>query len=236
VGADLHPGRGQFSDLPPRQHRLLAVGADLGRFRAILVGGADLRDATAEAARERGANVVTTYGLTETCGGIAYDGVLFPGSAARLGADDEIQLAGPTLMEGYLGDPSATAGAFTLDGWLRTGDAGTIDEDGRLRVHGRIDGCIRTGAEKVWPQEVEAALREHPKVAEVAVAGRSDPEWGAHVVAFVVPASLEDAPTLEELRDHAAERMARFKAPRELVLLAAMPRTPSGKIRRADLR
>ena len=226
----------RISLVPTMLHRLLAVGADLARFRDILVGGAGLADASAEEARTRGANVVTTYGLTETCGGIAYDGVLFDGSAIRLGTDQELQLAGPTLMEGYLGDADATAGAFTLDGWLRTGDAGEVDGDGRLRVHGRIDTCIRTGAEKVWPQEVEAALREHPKVVEVAVAGRPDPEWGEHVVAFIVPASIDDPPTLEEIRDHAADRMARFKAPRELVVLAALPRTPSGKIRRNELR
>ena len=139
-------------------------------------------------------------------------------------------------MSGYRGDPSSTSAAFTLDGWLRTGDAGTLGDDGRLRVHGRLDDCILTGAEKVWPQEVEDALRRHPKVHELAVAGRPDPEWGQHVVAFVVPVTLEDPPTLEELRDHAAERIARFKMPRELVMLPALPRTPSGKIRRGELR
>jgi O-succinylbenzoic acid--CoA ligase len=222
--------------VPTMLHRLLAAGADLSRFRSILVGGADLEDATVRSARERGAHVVSTYGLTETCGGIAYDGRLFEGSAARLGAGDEAQLAGPTLMGGYRGDPQATSAAFTLDGWLRTGDAGELDDDGRLRVRGRLDDCILTGAEKVWPQEVEAALREHPKVAELAVAGRADPEWGEHVVAFVVPVTPDDPPTLEELRDHAAERMARYKMPRELVLLPALPRTSSGKIRRRELR
>lgn len=222
--------------VPTMLHRLLETGADLSRLRRILVGGAGLDDATVRAARDRGARVVATYGLTETCGGIAYDGALFEGSSARIGAGGEVQLAGPTLMLGYRGDPSSTAAAFTLDGWLRTGDAGELDHDGRLRVHGRMDECILTGAEKVWPQEVEAALREHPKVADLAVAGRADPEWGQHVVAFVVPVAPEDPPTLEGLRDHAAERMARFKLPRELVLLPSLPRTPSGKVRRAELR
>ncbi len=222
--------------VPTMLHRLLEDGADLSRLRRILVGGAGLDDATVRAARDRGARVVATYGLTETCGGIAYDGALFEGSSARIGAGGEVQLAGPTLMLGYRGDPSSTAAAFTLDGWLRTGDAGELDDDGRLRVHGRMDDCILTGAEKVWPEEVEAALREHPKVADLAVAGRADPEWGQHVVAFVVPVAPEDPPTLEGLRDHAAERMARFKLPRELVLLPSLPRTPSGKVRRAELR
>jgi acyl-CoA synthetase (AMP-forming)/AMP-acid ligase II len=138
-------------------------------------------------------------------------------------------------MDGYRHDPAATAAAFTLDGWLRTGDAGELEADGRLRIDGRWDEAIRTGAETVWPQEVEEALRDHPKVTDVAVAGRPHPEWGQQVVAFVVPASVDDPPSLEELRARAAERIARFKAPGELVLVSEIPRTPSGKIRRGAL-
>jgi O-succinylbenzoic acid--CoA ligase len=222
--------------VPTMLYRLLEAGADLERFRTILVGGAALTDPAATAARARGTRVVTTYGLTETCGGVVYDGRPVGDAAARLGPEGELQLAGPTLMRGYLGDPAATAAAFTLDGWLRTGDAGSIGDDGVVMVAGRLDERIRTGAETVWPQEVEAALRDHPGVAEVAVTGRSDSEWGEHVVAFVVPARIDAAPTLEELRDHAAERIARFKAPRELVLLPELPRTASGKVRRTELR
>jgi len=222
--------------VPTMLHRLLEAGADLGRFRTILVGGGPLADPAADAARAAGAHVVATYGLTETCGGVVYDGRPVGDAAARLGPEGELQLAGPTLMRGYLGDPAATAAAFTLDGWLRTGDAGSIADDGVVTVVGRLDERIRTGAETVWPHEVEAALRDHPGVAEVVVAGRPDPEWGEHVVAFVVPARIGAAPTLEELRDHAADRIARFKAPRELVLLPELPRTASGKVRRAELR
>ena len=94
---------------------------------------------------------------------------------------------------------------------------------------------IRTGAEKVWPQEVERALRAHPKVGDVAIAGRPHPEWGQQVVAFVVPRVIDDPPTLEELREHASELIARSKAPRELVLVHELPRTPSGKLRRSAL-
>jgi O-succinylbenzoic acid--CoA ligase len=179
--------------------------------------------------------VVSTYGLTETSGGIAYDGRLFEGTRARIGAGEEIELHGPTLMEGYRLDPAATAATFTLDGWLRTGDAGAIEDTGHLRIHGRLDDAIRTGAETVWPQRVEAALADHPKVADIAVAGRPDPEWGARVVAFVVPVAADDPPTLDELRDRARERLPRFMAPRALVLLTELPRTVSGKLRRGSL-
>jgi acyl-CoA synthetase (AMP-forming)/AMP-acid ligase II len=138
-------------------------------------------------------------------------------------------------MEGYRLDPAATASAFTLDGWLRTGDVGAIDDTGRLRIDGCLDDAIRTGAETVWPQRVETALADHPKVADVAVAGRPDPEWGAQVVAFVVPEAAGDPPTLQELRDHARERLPRFMAPRALVLMTNLPRTVSGKLRRGSL-
>jgi fatty-acyl-CoA synthase len=87
----------------------------------------------------------------------------------------------------------------------------------------------------VWPDEVEAVLRTHPGVADVAVAGRPDPEWGAHVTAWVVPVKPQDPPTLEELREHCRDDLARYKAPRDLRIVAALPRTASGKVRRADL-
>jgi O-succinylbenzoic acid--CoA ligase len=102
-------------------------------------------------------------------------------------------------------------------------------------VIGRFDDLINSGGEKVWPQEVEAALRPHPKVADVAVGGRLDPEWGQRVVAWVVPVDPGDPPTLEELRAFAARTLPRHKAPRQLVLAADLPRTASGKVRRGAL-
>jgi len=221
--------------VPTMVHRLLAEGADVSHFRAILVGGADLDEVEGARALEAGARVVSTYGLTETCGGVAYDGAFFDGTAVRFGPRNEIQIAGPTAMEGYRFDPRATADAFTLDGYVRTGDAGEIGEDGRLLVHGRLDDLILSGAEKIWPQEVEAALREHPHVVDVAVAGRPDPEWGARVIAFVVPEPDLPTPTVQELRDFASDRIARFKAPRDVVLVEELPRTSSGKLRRGLL-
>jgi o-succinylbenzoate---CoA ligase len=227
---------GQFVSLVPTMlSRLLDARVDLSSYRAILIGGGAMRSELRGRAEAAGARVVETYGLTETCGGVVYDGTPFHGTKVRV-EDGLVEVSGPSLMTAYLGDPAATAATFTGDGWLRTGDAGRVDEDGSLRVLGRADELIDSGGEKVWPQEVEAALSTHPAVADVAVAGRVDAEWGQRVVAFVVPVDPGAPPTLEELRDHAASTIARFKAPRELVLLEAVPRTASGKTRRGALR
>jgi acyl-CoA synthetase (AMP-forming)/AMP-acid ligase II len=136
-------------------------------------------------------------------------------------------------MEGYLRDPQATAEAFTVDGWLRTRDAGELDADGSLTVLGRLDDAILTGGELVWPVEVEAVLRTHPKVADVLVVGRPHPEWGHQVTALVVATDPSASPTLEELREHARKELADFKLPRELEWVDRIPSTPGGKARRA---
>ena len=224
-----------ISVVPTMLGRLLDAGIDLTRFRGMLVGGAHLSADLRERADRVGAPVIETYGLTESCGGVVYDGLPLPGVEMRINANGGIELRGPMFMLGYRFDESATSAAFTEDGWLRPGDAGEIDAEGRLHVVGRIDDLINTGGEKVWPHEVEVALREHPKVAEVGVGGRQDPEWGQRVVAFVVPADPADPPGLDELRAFAAARIARHKVPRELVLVDKLPRTFSGKLRRAAL-
>jgi o-succinylbenzoate---CoA ligase len=222
------------SVVPTMVHRLVSANANLPDL-TLLVGGAQLEPASREAAERLGARIVTTYGLTETSGGIAYDGIPFPETEVRFAQDGAVELRGPTLMSGYHRDGQATARAFTTDGWLRTDDLGGIDADGRLTIDGRSDDLIRTGAEKVWPHEVERAIADHPKVSDVAVAGSPDPEWGQHVTAFVVPATLDDLPTLRELQNHVEGRLARFKFPRELTLCAEIPRTVSGKVRRREL-
>jgi len=230
------PAAAFVSLVPTMLVRLLDAGTDLSHFRALLVGGAAVPKVLADRARAAGANVIETYGLTESCGGVVYDGRSLPGTEVRIDGDGGIQLRGSTVMRGYLGDAEATARAFTDGGWLRPGDAGWIDPDGRLHVAGRLDDLINTGGEKVWPAEVEAALHDHPGVADVAVVGRPDPEWGQRVVAYVVPADPAAPPSLEELRDHAATSLPRHKAPRELVLVPdGLPRTTSEKVRRAAL-
>src|SRR5262249_40683714 len=218
--------------VPTMLRRLVATAEDLSHLGALLVGGSPLDPALRDAAARLGARVGTTYGLTESCGGVAYDGIPFEGTDVRIATTGEIELAGPTLMEGYRGDPDATARAFSVDGWLRTGDLGELDAESRLVVHGRADDAIRTGGETVWPGEVEAVLRSHPGVADVAVVGVPDDEWGQRVAAWIVPADPAEPPTLDELRDLCRERLARFKAPGELILVDSLPRTPSGKLRR----
>jgi o-succinylbenzoate---CoA ligase len=234
------PEGAHVSLVPTMLERLVRGGGDLTRLGTLLIGGAAIERELREAADALGGRIVTTYGSTESGGGIVYDGRIFEGSQVRIAADrpdepGEIEVRGPTIMDGYRADPRATAVAFTADGWLRTGDVGWLDAAGGLTVRGRADDAIRTGAETVWPDEVEAVLRTHPSVADVAVAGRPDPEWGEHVTAWVVPVNPQDPPALEQLREHCRDDLARFKAPRDLRVVTVLPRTPSGKVRRADL-
>lgn len=222
-----------MSVVPTQLRRLFDAGVDCSGFGALLVGGAPLPAELAAEARRRGVKAVSTYGLTESCGGVVYDGRPLPGTRARVAERGEVQLSGPSLMRGYRFDAAATRAAFTGDRWLRTRDAGDLN-DGVLTLYGRLDDVIVSGGEKVWPLEVEAVLATHPGVAEVAVRGRPDSEWGQRVVAFVVPRTGA-APTLESLRAHAARSLARYKAPREMVVVDSLSRTAVGKVRRDPL-
>lgn len=224
---------GAFTSLVPTMlRRLLDDGIDLRRWRTILVGGSPLRSELRDRADRRGARVVETYGLTESCGGVVYDGLPLEVTELRFGEDGEIELRGPTLMSGYR--PVGPV-PISADGWLRTGDAGELDREGRLRILGRLDDLILSGGENVWPEEVENALRSNRKVGAAAVAGRPDPEWGERVVAWVVPRDPSDPPSLEDLRRTVTATIPRHAAPRELRLVEQLPRTFSGKVRRAAL-
>jgi O-succinylbenzoic acid--CoA ligase len=188
-------------------------------------------------------NAMTTYGMTETGSGVVYDGVALPGvevafgtGGADGGAPGEILLRCPMQLRAYRdgGDPTVP-GPDTKGGWLATGDAGHLDGQGRLQVDGRLAEVVVTGAEMVWPTAVEGVLTDHPKVAEVAVWKRPDPEWGERVVAWVVAADPADPPSLAELSELVGARLARWAAPKELVLVDGLPRTASGKVRRTAL-
>jgi O-succinylbenzoic acid--CoA ligase len=223
------PGVTVASLVPTTLERLLAAGRP--RLATVLLGGAPVPPGLLERAAAAGLRVVTSYGLTETFGGVALDGRPIAGARLRLD-EGQIKVRGPMVMRGYAGDPAATAAALDPDGWLATGDRGEFRADGRLRVTGRLGDLVITGGVNVVPDEVEAVLAEHPGVADVGVAGRPDPEWGELVVAWVVPADPADPPELAALRAFAAERLAPAKAPRALVLVDALPRNGGGKLLR----
>ena len=145
--------------------------------------------------------------------------------------DGEICLRSDYLMDGYFDDPAATAEVLR-EGWLHTGDLGALDDEGYLSVVGRRKELIRTGGESVAPAEVESVLATHPGVAEVAVVGVPDAEWGEVVCAFVVPKG-DACPSLEELQGHCEARLAGFKKPRRLEPIDALPRTAAtGQVQR----
>ncbi|WP_024936034.1 MULTISPECIES: class I adenylate-forming enzyme family protein [Actinomadura] len=219
--------------VPTQLRRILDTGTDLSRLGAIVLGGAAATPGLLAEARARGARVFTTYGMSETCGGCVYEGVPLDGMRVGLGAGGRIRLAGPSLFTGYRLRPEESA--EVRDGeWFVTQDLGAI-EDGRLRVRGRLDDVINTGGEKVVAGEIATVLSRHPKVRDVVVVGRPDPEWGERVTAVVVPAAPRP-PDLAELRAFVRETMPAHAAPRELELVDAIPLLASGKPDRARLR
>ena len=156
------------------------------------------------------------------------------GTTAGPGETGEIWFSGDCRMREYLGNPEATAQAFEGN-WYRTGDIARIDEDGYLYIVDRNKDVIIVGGENVYSLEVEEALFTHPKIVDAAVVGRKDPEWGEQVVAVVTPADGEEV-GIEELRDFLADKLARYKIPRDLVVADSLPRNPSGKILKHQLR
>ena len=233
-------GCAHVSLVPTQLHRLLGQGSDVSRalagFRSVLLGGAAAPADLLDAARAARVRVVTTYGMTETCGGCVYDGIPLDGVRVEVrddagGGAGRIWLGGPVLFSWYRDGQEGPD-----DGWFRTGDLGHIDGSGRLIVRGRADDVINTGGHKVIPGEVEAALRTCPGVGDVAVVGQPDPEWGERVIAVVVPADPDDPPTLDLLRLHVQQRLPRYAAPSGIVMADAIPLLPSGKHDIARLR
>jgi o-succinylbenzoate---CoA ligase len=233
-------GCAHVSLVPTQLRRMLDRDIDmstpLASFRSVLLGGAAAPADLLDAARAAGVRVVTTYGMTETCGGCVYDGTPLDGVRAEIRDEAEdgsgrIWLAGPVLFDGYLDGQQGPD-----DGWFRTGDLGHVDPSGRLIVHGRADDVINTGGFKVVPGEVAEALRTCPGVSDVAVVGQPDPEWGERVIAVVVPADPADPPGLDLLRLHVQRRLPRYAAPSRVVFVDAVPLLPSGKHDIAGLR
>ncbi|MFC4116085.1 AMP-binding protein [Nonomuraea zeae] len=221
----LGSGAAHVSLVPTQLHRLVELKADLSVFRTILLGGAAPRPLLVEQARELGARIVTTYGMSETAGGCVYDGRPLYDVDLKIGDDGLIRIAGPVLFSGYRFDEGP--GPFD-GGWFVTSDLGEL-AGGRLRVLGRADDVINTGGEKVVAGAVTAVLCTHPGVADAAVIGTPDPEWGERVTAVVVPADPDTPPTLEQLRAYCRDRLPPHAAPHGLRLVAGLPLLPNGK-------
>jgi len=192
---------------------------DSSLFRRIIVGG----QASPENLPD---NCRASYGMTETGSAVVFDGEILPAVELRI-VDGEIQIRGDMLLRCYRDgtDPR------TPDGWFPTNDAGELT-DGQLVVHGRRGDLIISGGENIWPAPVEESLSGLSSIAEVAVVGRSDDEWGQVVTAIVVATDSSRPPTLDDLRDHVKQTLPAYCAPRRLELRDALPRTPLGKIER----
>jgi O-succinylbenzoic acid--CoA ligase len=206
--------------VPTTLARLLDAGwQHPAHLRTVLLGGAAIPPALLERAAAAGVPVTPTYGMTEACSQIATAGVPLFCTRATIAPDGEIVVGGPTVSPG-------------VGGSLHTGDLGEIDARGHLHITGRKADTIISGGENVAPTEVEAVLAEHPAVAEAAVHGRPDPQWGEAVVATVV---LRAEATESELRAFAAQRLAPYKVPKAIAFTNALPRTSSGKLLRRAL-
>ncbi len=246
------PHRRYTSLVPTQLHRLLGSPgalAALRTFDAVLVGGAATAAGLLTDARAAGVRVVTTYGMSETCGGCVYDGVPLDGVEVDVDpADGRVLLAGPVLATGYRGRPDLDGEAFVERGgrrWLRTGDLGELvtgpapdDATDRpagpvLRVLGRADDVLVTGGAKVAPAAVERVLGALDGVADVCVVGLPDQEWGQSVTAVLVLHDGARAPAHDDVRAAVARSLGHAAAPRAVVVVESLPLRGPGKPDRA---
>ncbi|MFK7989485.1 MAG: class I adenylate-forming enzyme family protein [Sandaracinaceae bacterium] len=220
-----------LSVVPTMMERLLSEPS-VPSLRAILLGGAAASPSLIARARAAGWPVLPTYGASETCGQACTQrlndlrpagvGPAMPSVHVRTTPDAAIEITGPTLMAGYLDDPSPFE-----NGWFRTGDLGEFDRDGHLHVRGRRDAVLITGGENVDPVEVEMALETHPDIERAFVTGLPDVTWGQRVVALI-----EGESDIGVLRRHLGDRVAGFKHPRAVASVERLPELASGKIDR----
>jgi len=249
------PAPSHVSLVPTTLDRLLdaADGPAPSTLRAVLLGGGPIPPGLVTRAIAAGWPVVPTYGLSEAGSGVTAlptpeaarhpesAGRPLPGVRVRIAEPDadgvgEILVASRACFTGYMGDPVATSAAFTDDHWLRTGDLGRLDGDGRLCVVDRRTDRIVRGGENVSPAEVEAVLRQHPGVVDAAVVARRDATFGQVPVAAIVLREGHRDPGDDDLARFCRARLARFKVPAAFIRLEALPRTGAGKVRRAELR
>lgn len=238
---------------------------DFSSLETLAYGASPITDKVLVAGMERfGCDFVQVYGLTETTGAITqldaadHDpadrpqllrscGKPYPwvemrvvepdsGDDVAVGVVGELWTRSGQNMAGYWHNPEATAAALNDDGWFKTGDAGYVDADGYLYLHDRIKDMVVTGGENVYPAEVENALMKHPAVADVAVIGVPDERWGEAVMAIVVPSGDGDRPDPAALIAFCHEHIAGFKCPKRIEFATDLPRNPSGKLLKRELR
>ncbi len=255
AGLATDPPPSHLSVVPTMLTRLLddGGGPPPATLRAVLLGGGPIPAELVIRALAAGWPVIPTYGLSEMASGVtaattpeaagepASAGRALPGVQIRIAMPDDdgiggIEARGPTLFSGYLGDPVGSDEALTEDGWLRTGDLGRLDAEGRLFVFDRRSDRILRGGENIAPAEVEAVLSGHPAIAEAAVVARRDPVYGQVPIAAVVIRPGATDPGDDGLLAWCREHLARFKLPEAFIRLEILPRTPGGKLRRAALR
>ena len=240
-------GRPLMVSLVPTQiARLLEAGSvgieALQSYEVVLSGAAATPQPLLDQLRSHGVNVVVSYGMSETCGGCAYDGLPLDGVSISLGTQDDVEpgrisISGPVLASGYRLRPDVDALTF-IDGRLMTHDVGKLDSSGLLHVLGRLDDIVIVGGVNVALSAVEAAIRHHPLIEDVAVIDISDPLWGSLPLAYVVLRSQDtdtDALTAQ-IKDVVAQRIGKAATPRNVHYVEQLPMLDSGKIDRLSLR
>ncbi|MFD5259190.1 AMP-binding protein [Streptomyces bobili] len=231
---------------------------DLSHLRAVVVAGAPVPPSLLQQYADHGLLLQQAWGLTETAPFATHlpveraldktgsAGIPMPYTQVRVvdvltrepvaaGVHGEIVVRGPNVAAGYWNDPHATASAYDSEGWFHSGDIGHLDADGYLYVIDRLKDMIISGGENVYPAEVEHALATMPGVLDVAVVGVPDPQWG-ETVAAVISTAPDTTITLEDVRDHAARHLARYKLPRRLTIVETVPRNGSGKLDKPAVR
>ncbi|MGX7031549.1 o-succinylbenzoate--CoA ligase [Vagococcus zengguangii] len=218
-------------------------------FKTFLSGGGPVAKETLLTCRELELPVIQSYGMTETCSQvvalsandalkkIGASGLPLHGMSLRIVDENnqrlpakqtgEIQLKGPQVITHYLNETASHLAKWTSDGWFRTGDLGYLDEEGYLFVVSRLSELIISGGENIYPAEVEAVLKQHPALTEVAVVGESDDRWGQIPVAYVV---ANHSVKVEDLQQFASSKLAKYKQPKKVYLCDALPKTASGKL------
>ena len=239
------------------QHDYFAK-ADLVAMRLIVAGGAPVPEPLLHLYNARGIPVSQCYGMTEATSGVTFletgRAIAKLGSCGRAGLLNEVRLIdgdgapitqphvrgeicmrGGNVTQGYWNRPEETAASLDAEGWMHSGDGAYFDEDGFYYICDRIKDMIISGGENIYPAEIESVLYEHPAIAEVAVIGAADERWGERVVviAALKPGAALD---LKQLLEFAEAKLARYKLPRELHLVEAMPRNSNGKIIKTELR